>query len=670
MMTKNERLKRSILDNINNGVFKNSFDDLFSLLAYEIARFAAKNKLFKKKKVSNYFWNQYCVNNHDIVFSNSNYEFVLSWYLDNLDQTNETLNKILVEDYPDKFIKSIRANRSFLNEEFFNKLQHYDWSSKHSIHILAWKELHENHTEKQAAIDKAWSLIDELDLNKVLTGLIYWIDSRFFKDFDDVNHEKLRSIYNYAMSYVLSKQSKIKAIKEEKFEEQFVKFIQSDKYKHVDLFLNEIRDWLEFESTYLSSYCFDDNFQPKMINGHLSFEFLSNEKHENWFKDTERYLVNSKRYYADAIQYYQDKASELEIPRGKTEVDKNINHYCIIKNLQSNMFLGDLHIEDLKFADHSVNINKLVGCLLIYSANRHNRYVEQMLRYTKRHSWLESFGLTFLLSMKQGQTNSPMPYMYQTKDDLFSIYRDAIDKEMLEDEEIRDLITHFSYELKPKSDFNPFSIKYDVLETPFLKIDNYIFTSTSLFSSNEWFYSIGQRGLNIYANKYHKKKQGETSAEMEKCLGEEFENHGWKVKVISQGESNNIDGDIDLFVNDDETQLLIQLKRTKFKLDLAANYKDTLETDLKASGQLNEAVKSLESKPLPDMEILNNHEKWIVTTSFEGILTEIDDCRKVNYFDLLWALRKKKFISLNELKVYIENDGPYRDCMHYLKALN
>jgi hypothetical protein len=112
------------------------------------------------------------------------------------------------------------------------------------------------------------------------------------------------------------------------------------------------------------------------------------------------------------------------------------------------------------------------------------------------------------------------------------------------------------------------------------------------------------------------------------------------------------------------------LKRTKFKIDLASDYRDALETDLKASGQLNQAVEFLSNDNITGLEIMPNHSKWIVTTSFEGVLTHIDDCLKVNYFDLIWALLFKQFNSLEELKIYIENDGPFNECKFLLDELN
>jgi hypothetical protein len=59
---------------------------------------------------------------------------------------------------------------------------------------------------------------------------------------------------------------------------------------------------------------------------------------------------------------------------------------------------------------------------------------------------------------------------------------------------------------------------------------------------------------------------------------------------------------------------------------------------------------------------MENHKRWIVTTSNERLFTEIDGCLKLNYFDLLWALRNVQFEDLADFVKYIEGDRPFRDC--------
>lgn len=670
-MNNKTELKKSISDSFKEDNYSFAFEHLLLLPHHEVTTLLSKNRWLQDTKIREFFWCNFCIRNHELVFDSVANETFINWCLVEPGSTDEELDKLLVSNYPAAFVKGIKRNRSFLDEHFLTQLKNLPWDPEHSVDVLAWHELYKTFAARQANIENAWRSLQNHSPEFILSGIIHWIDVRYYQDYSDVNHERLRWVYNYAVNYIFSKKQFNAEISEEKFDDVFFNTIHSSQLDGVDVFLNTIDEWITFETTILSSYCFDDNFQVSMKEGVLHFDFISEDSYEEWKKDTERYLVNAKRYFVDALQIYdyQDKAGELNIPAGGSEINEKINHGLYIKNWQSALFLGDLQLNNLQFKGKSVHCSKFLGGLMSYSVNRQWRYNEHMREYSLLgYDWNHSLLYTMQAAQKEGVGNNPVPYIYEATDVFIKLYKHAIPE--LEEGEIEDLINHFAYTLKPGREINPFQIGYSVMETPFLRIGKYLLAPTSLFASNDWFYSIAQRILYLYANKHHVQERNSSAAQMEQELGDRFKEQGWKVKVISTQEANKIDGDIDLFINDGFTQLLIQLKRTKFKLDLASNYKDELETDLKASGQLNEAVNSLDSNPLPGMTVFEKHEKWIVTTSFEGVLSKVDGCLKVNYFDLLWALRNKKFDSLDELKTYMEGDGPFLDCRPYLELLD
>ena len=670
-MTNKAELKKSISTAFKEGNYSFSFEQLLTLPHHEVATLLSKNRWLNDSRIANYFWKNFCLSRHEFVFGGASQETIINWYLNDLKHTNYELNALLAAKYPEAFIKSIKRNRSFLDKKFPTQLIDFPWEPKYSVEILAWQGLNGAFQTHQSNIENSWHRVEQLSFEVILSGIIHWIDVRYYQDYSDVNHEQLRWIYNYTVNYVFSKKEINSEISEEQFDDVFFKTIHSSQLDSVEVFLNKIDEWITFETTVLSSYCFDDNFQATMKDGHLVFDFISEESYEEWKKDTERYHVNAKRYFADALQInnYQDEAGELDIPSGGSEPNENINHNLYIKSWQSTLFLDDLQLNNLWFKGRAVHCSKFLGGLMSYSVNRQWRYNERMKEFNlSGYDWNHSLLFTMQVAQVEGVENNPVPYIYETIEEFTKLYKHAIPE--LNEDEIQDLINHFSYTLKPGREINPFQVGYSVMETPFTRIGEYLLTPTSLFASNDWFYSITQRILYLYANKHHTEERNNTATEMELELGARFQEYGWRVKVISTQEANQIDGDIDLVINDGSSQLLIQLKRTKFKLDLASDYKDSLETDLKASGQLNEAVNFLESCSLPGMEILENNEKWIVTTSFEGVLARIDDCVKINYFDLLWTLKHKKMSSLDELKTYMESDGPFIDCRHYLEVLS
>lgn len=665
MMNKKE-LKGFISEAFKQGDYCDGFHKLLSLPHFELAGLLNKNMWLEQLDISNYFWGQYCLKQHALVFSNSSSETIMNWYF-KCDNPNSKLEETLVETYPDSFVKAIKRNRAFIDNTSLNRIKSYKWSEQFSADVLAWTELNKEHHRLQNEIAKAWDAIQLKNETTLLSAVVYCIDNRFLKNYTDANNETLRQVYNYALTYSFSKFKKGTPVNEGQFDEEFIRVVDSPEIIKVEAFLDMVADWIHFESTVLSSYCFDDNFYASLRDGLLYFDFNSGEKYETWKRDTERYLVNNKRYFVEAIQIYnyQEEVGELDIPSGRNKVDENINHALYIKNWQSMNFLQDLSIRNLIFKGRSVHFSKFLIGLMSFAINRKFRYVEPMRNSINQGAnWLKAYTSNLQKANNEGGSNSPMPYIYLTQNELVDIYKYAIPE--LEEAEIQDLINHFSYTLKCGGRFNPFEISYSVIESPFLKLGDYVFTPTSLFGTNEWFYSIAQRSLGVYANKFHMKERTYTAEAMEFALGEKFKKHSWNVKVIAPQEASKIDGDIDLFINDGKSQLLIQLKRTKFKLDLASDYKDALETDLKASGQLNEAVDFLKMNPIDGLEILPNHEKWIVTTSFEGLHSVIDGCLKVNYFDLIWALKHIKFGSISELIEYINTDRPFLDCRHYL----
>ncbi|MBC9812188.1 hypothetical protein H9Y05_06815 [Crocinitomicaceae bacterium CZZ-1] len=667
-MTNKAELKKSISSAIKVGNLAIAFEQLLTLPHHEVATLLSKNNWLKEKPTSNFFWGEFCLNNFEMVFSSVAQETILNWYLGNPESSNRNLNSMLSTKYPATFIKAIKRNRSFINNDLFTELLDLPWGAEHSADILAWGELHKAFNAYQTEMTDSWLKIEDKSIEVILSGIIYWIDVRFYEDNSPLNQEKLRWVYNFAVNYLFSKKEIVDPKTEEQFDEIFFKTIHSSMVNGIDRFLMVISDWIEFETTILSSYCFDDNFQATLKDGMLYFDFKSNEKYEEWRKGTERYLVNAKRYFVDALQIYkyQDEKGELNIPKGNSEIDEAINHHIYIKNWQSTLFLEDLMIRNLKFHGRATHFSKFLGGLIPYAVNRKKRYEEPMRSFISQGiSWNESLLQTMKEAENDNVSNMPFPYVYESVEQLIMLYKYAFPE--LTELEIQDLINHFSYSIHSGNIINPFQLKYSVQETPFLRLGNYVISPTSLFATNDWFYSLGQMALSKYANRTHENERQETASLMEIELGKMFKEHEWKSMVISEQEASKIDGDIDIFVNDGNSQLLIQLKRTKFKLDLASDYKDSLETDLKASGQLNEAVRMLEANPLQGMEILNNHERWIITTSFEGVLSRVDGCLKVNYFDLLWALRYKKFDSLDELKEYIEADKPFKDCRYYLE---
>ena len=175
------------------------------------------------------------------------------------------------------------------------------------------------------------------------------------------------------------------------------------------------------------------------------------------------------------------------------------------------------------------------------------------------------------------------------------------------------------------------------MDKPFLEVcPNVCFLPTLCFANNDWFYGSAEKILEMYDwvdEKYRK----DSTNRMEDLLLGLFKKHGWRTTGDHDGDRRKR-GDVDIVVEDEDTVLLIQLKRTKFRQKLSGQYLEAENTDNKAARQLNDCnddkYKRDEKKVV----------RWYVTNSYENCLKQFVDkekttsCTKVNYFDLLFVL--------------------------------
>lgn len=659
-MTKKEQLKKSITAAFVSADYAYAFDSLLTLEHYEIAHYLTENKILLNLPIASYFWGDYCLQNFEKVFRSHFSETILNWYLKDLNKSNDRLNQQLVEKEPKSFLKAIKRNRAFLNAEYFSKIQSYDWPEEDIVDIRAMKVLQEHHIKLQRDILNAWDGIKNCDLNEIICFLTFWVEDKFLRAEKAEDEESLRWIYNYAISFLFSKKTIKKSLSKNEFKTLFEKSIGNSGKQKFELFFNSVKRWTFFETTILTSFCFDDNYIAIIENGEIRFDFASQEQYDNYQNDTNRYLVNERRYlrYAAEIMNEHLEDGTLQLA-GADEETQNLNGQLHLQFLKTFLILDDLEINQVTFKGNESSFKDLIQGMVAYSFNRRLRYTEPMqIMYYQGLQWNQAYIHNIEKSKLKGFTNPPLAYIFEHRSEFVKFYLDAA--EYMTNKEIEDMISHFTYTFISTYTFDPFHIRYSVWETPLLNIGNTVFTPICFFTSNDWFYGMVQRGLSIYSNNWHKTELQKTSKEMEAFLAEKFKVRNFNAFVFE--ESSRIDGDIDIFVNDGKTQLLIQLKRTRLKLDLAADYKEQMEVDLKAAGQINQAIISLKENPELGIAIFENPVKWVVTTSFERVLTEIDGCLKVSYFDLLWALRYVKFDSLVDLVKYVEEDRPFKDC--------
>ncbi|MCC5924747.1 MAG: hypothetical protein JJT77_13270 [Crocinitomicaceae bacterium] len=485
-----------------------------------------------------------------------------------------------------------------------------------------------------------------------LGSLINWLETKRHMDDSDENLNQLALTYNFIISFYLSEHySQSKYTDTDKLEKGFwttFELPNQNLFASFDL----ISRWVWWSTAAIEPYSFDLNVNPVFMGNRFWIEYLDVSKMDNWKKDGNRYFLNNLRYKKVGFEetHRLIKNQEVVFPNVRHEVDME-NKIELIAITQSSLkLLSDLYLDEIKIHDTQIHKKDILQPLIDYSFKKTIRYERELdeLR-PKSNSWQWSyFQLNELYKVKDIEC---FPYFFMTKEKYISHNLQAASPE--QKNVFNEIVCHFSYKITERYRFNRHRIGYDVWHTPFVVIDECLFCPMMFFARNEWFYSLAQVLLKEYDKNGDLRKS--SSIKMEEGLLRLFKenNSQWNAFIPSFQH----EGDIDIIVSDGSSDLFIQLKRTYFRTNLKDAHFESVNSDLKAINQLIKAEKFLTEHP-EHYKLSASREKWLVSTSFERINEEFEDgAKKINYLELIWALRNKKFKHLTELKTYMYNDN-------------
>lgn len=585
----------------------------------------------------------------DKIMSNNLWDEFLYWFMTTPEvRSLETFEKI-AQYYPDKFVASIRFTRSFLDREINTVVENIVLPENYRYHQKLWKKLYEDDIKmwNQISSDqKNWKNYKTADF---LGNLINWLEVKRFEDSTNERLELLSKSYSFIISYYLSEH--YNSALDLNLDNLNSSFWNSFEKLDSSLFnsFEHILEYVWFQEAILIPYSFDHNIEPVFKGDSLDFKYKNEEVLSDWRKDGLRYDLNNFRYNKEITDNIQHIISpkEIEILKAKKTQDQEDYLMYIINFRKTSLLLKDLHLDKIKIYNREFSTIEILNPIMAYSFNRKLRYEYELdsLR-SNCSSWKDLYLKVHLRSLEIDIVN--LPYFFSSREDYISHNLQANHPE--QENIYKELIAQFGYRITEKFRFDRHNLGYDVWYKPFVLLGELLFCPMMFFATNEWFYSFAQIVIKNYTHNANVRKS--SSIAMEKDLLERFSdfNPNW-VCTIPEFEH---DGDIDLIVSDGNTDLLIQLKRTYFRTSLKDAYFETIRSDRKAISQLvNGEVFIMENKtqPLSEKRI-----KWLVSTSFENVNQVFEDCRKVNYMDLLWILSNKKFDSINELNNYIEND--------------
>lgn len=624
---------------------------------------ANKVNWFSHPEAGEYFWKEFILKEEVFAefFKSDSGDQLLHNYFSPCNIHSLELESKLAKEFPEVLIKAIRVNQVFLKPEWIEHLTSFRLDHKYSLHQRFWDIIYKSEISNWNIIQKELLSISGYSLNDILTHCIIWLEEFRFLNHDKLTIYQLANIYSFFVELLMKtypEKFKENIIAEDYFQ-YFLQVLTSTRSDNtlfeeskVSKLLYTINNWLKFREEIISPYSFDLSIQPQQEN---EFVYLNStpEAFYKWVLNGIRYDLNQMSYQFQGNEFvvYLEKSGKVKIP-GKTEKDVFLNKELTISKWATLILMNDLGCKTFQIRSNRIETAELLTPLLTYSRNRLNRYEQRLTAFCAiSQNWIEAFMKLTNQSFESDIVNPP--FFLMTDAEYKQLNQMAL-KDMPKDA-TELLIQLFRFEPKVNDEFNRFNTKYDVWQKPFIKIGDSLFSPMLFFANNDWFYTFAQTALTYR----FLSDRNETKA-IEVHLAEQFKLKGWKVKLISDKEASQLSGDVDIFVEDEDTVLFIQLKRTYFRLDLRDAYYESMNTDQKAARQLNDAEEYLkQSNSIYEF----NHKpfKWIVSTSFENIGEKINGCSKINYFEILNLLRNLETQSLKDFIEYLESD-------RYLKA--
>ena len=547
------------------------------------------------------------------------------------------------------FIEAIRTSRAFLDDE---RLDFYTQNVDLRIpaeHLEVWKWLKQTENALWSKVEDAFESFktenkrqptEVEQLCSALIKVIIWMERRRWNELGEIRAE-LYECYNlFVEKYFRDYRITTLDFKDKDVEEELVKQWVTVVGEQDPTITNELFEaifsWVAFKNNILDAYCFDMTFIPKKAKSGALYLSQSPKCYYRRKLDGLRYDIN-RIYYSQISGDIVDKLQESYF------TNDEMNMIAQDSLVGVSLLLDDLCLNKITWNCKEIDVNRVFEPLIGLSVNRLFRY-EKPLEFCKQSgfkSWDEAYTM---LVMDKGIKTLPFSiytkesFLQQTKGVGFS--EDIVNLST-------ELFNQFCFVFTVGT-FDRFKKRsYDVMSKPFLMIgkDTY-FTPTLFLANNDWHYGSAEKVMEMYAKVPMDIRKANVSL-LEEKFADMFKQYGWKITCYHDGDKRK-KGDVDIIVEDDETALLIQLKRTKFRTTPSDQYLEILNVDNKAFYQLGAYIYEGEKK---------NVVRWYVTTSYENCLCIREGCMKVNYFDLIRLLEPNcKWSKLDDLIKYMTED--------------
>lgn len=519
----------------------------------------------------------------------------------------EFSEKNFAYEKPSRFVKAIRTSCAFLQSERYEFLQNIDLPESFSVHKIIWKHFYEWESEKSREIKCLFEkYLAHLSGNteekfcKALWDVLLWSNSLLIKGREP---QWVGGFYAFCMEMLLRNPifNDLEITDVAEFNKRFKDYFEKGIVKK-ECFIKGVRFPFEVKDEVLQNCHLFDSIEEYIDYTENTIKLYAYDLSTSPQDLYGILLLKQKpmdyyRYFLSTQRYH---AKNLRYQKYKFEQASN-------KDWRENFF-GDLCCPEFMHNGILIRPIEIASCLdgIAESAK------EQLFVMFDGDSFKEKFnGFSSLIA------------------DMFSI----------------------DFRKKGGRGFDEKKISYKPFISPFIKLKDKWLCASFVFRYNDWMYNLAQKSFEYLGKNENANRRTQNNRERENKIADLFRkaNCHWRVDVNSHGNERE-SGDWDIKVEDEHHILLIQLKSPSLRIRLDEIYREYINSDLKAAKQLNDLT----------IETVKTVSRWIVSTSYEKCLEEIDGCLKVNYFDLLWALRSKSNVELAEFMGHIANDGELR----------
>ncbi|NPE29029.1 hypothetical protein HNV12_13905 [Methanococcoides sp. SA1] len=578
----------------------------------------------------------------------------------------------IAEVNPDLFVKAVRVTQAFVKSPWCNEYSKLKLPLHLSAHQKVWKHIQETEFEIWNEVDRSLLalLSSGLKIEEILVEVVIAIELRYSNDMNNATTQHLARSYSVFIQLLFSKfptNFKIPTPTQDEMSSVFKSRLKShsDIAPKVECLLSAILNWIKLVNTEIDPYSFDLKITPKEELGIVSFNRDSLDYYK-WELDGKRYEINKIDYLKDAQKLFEKSFNDgvFSFPSDVTLSEIEYEKQCQTQMHALNEFMEELTLTKFPGGNNLNSVRyfePLIAASNMFAAISNSQLYSNI---NKSNDWFTAFSRMFKHTPSHlGISN--FPFLYLKPKDLYDAHDSQSKIEGDENTSAKTLCKPFTYKPSVGKRIDRFNLDYDVFKKPFLEFGQYIFCPIHFLVNNDWFYSISQTALERLDNVSNKKLRKETAKKMENNLEKYFIKAGFEAETFEGHEFTNEEGDIDVKVTDGKDTILIQLKRTKMRFNLKDAYFEYINTDRKASRQINKVQKYFDSDP-------GTKYKWVVTNSYENVYTEIDGCLKVNYLDLVTILKSFaniKETSISDLVDRITSDSQVRDVLDYKHVL-